>query len=570
MCTRNIFLVLLLLPSLLSASPESAARRLQAHLLIGDTKSAVIEAKHALHLYPSSPLIHGYLIKSLAAGGEDAEMMAAWDVFHAFFEKESMEQELLESMCWGILKKGKTASATSSQLISVIGSALTQDMRALPFILDGLRHTNAHIRLASVELAALYGDQPLKDELCRLFFEESSLEVRLKVIKALGKLKLENYLPHLMQIVASPKAGARETLAAIEAIVNMRECVEKEELEVLLKSPRSGLRTLGCEVIAHCELTEFSYLLEPLLADSQPAVQAAALKTWGVLKVPLNSRIRRLSCNSLDSVVGVTASWVWLINDCEEGKLAMLKWLKHDQPHVRALAASAVAAAGRYGTELAVQFLPQTKDPYVRVNLALALIGQRESCVEACEILENALMHNSERWMISEQGFFQTLEKSTLRHNPTIPNYPEVMNQTVRLEMLNLLAILDSPGALDSITAFLQQKKWGVTGLAAEMLLGEGDESAFELVRALLNDPNQELRLEAALILASWGKDPLALPTLLEEYPRSDRQTQVKILESLSRIGDRKALPFLIERLKEPSLMLRMIASSVLIQTLNH
>lgn len=568
---RNFFVFLFLCLSLtLHASPEALARRVQAHLLIGDPKNAAQEAKRALQHYPNEALLFEMGIKSFAACGNESEMVALWEAYHEQNRERSLEQDLLEEMCWGILKKGRQAPGLSSQLISIIGSALTRDMRALPFILEGMRHSNAHIRSVSVQLASLYGDHPLRDQLTHLFHRENVLEVRLQVIRAIGKLKLETLLSELVQIVADSKTGAQEKLAAIEAIVNMRECVDREELEVLVNSKRAGLRQLACEVIAHCELKQHADLLPTLFFDGQPDVRAAALKTYGILREPVTETIKRLALRSLDPTVGITAAWVWLINEPEGGERGILRWLEHDQAHVRAVAASAVAASGKYGTSLAKKVLPHTTDSYVKANLALALIGQREGCDQACQILEQFLQNSREKWMLSEKGIFHTLEKSTLAHNPAIPNYPEVVNQTVRLEILNLLAILSSPGAQEALKTFLKEQRWGVTGLAAETLLGEGDENAIELVRELLHDPDREVRSEAALVLATWARDPTALPTLLEVYHQGDRQLKIKILEALGRIGDKEAIPFLIQRLKEPSLLLRMIAASVLIQTLNH
>lgn len=567
---RKLFFLLALFPLTLFGSPEASARKMQAHLLVGDAHTAVKVAKEAIQNYPQEPLVYEWAIKSYAAAGADSEMVQLWEGFHVLYPKEALGQDLLESMCWGILNKGIEASGLNTQLICLVAAALTQDMRATPFILRGLRHTNAQIRMISVELSSYYGDYPLREEISRLFQQESVLDVRLKVIEAIGKLKLEAFLPDLIRIVADPKTSAKEKLAAIEASVEMRECIGKEELKVLATSPRAGLRELACEVISSCDLKEESDLLLPLICDPKPEVASSAIKSWGLLRKPATVEIKRLAHEALDPTVGITAAWVWLIDDPAQGAQAMMKWLEHPQPHVRATAASAVAAAGTYGIELSKKMLLQTSDVYVQINLAIALARQREECDKVCAILERALQESSDKWMLSENGLFDTIEKSTLNHNPMIPNYPEVVNQTVRLEMLNLLAILESSKALESIKAFLKEKTWKVTGLAAETLLGEGDETAISLVRELLKDSDQEVRLEAALVLASWARDYSATDTLLEVYPKADRQLQLKILESLGRIGDKKCIPFLLERLKEPSLMLRMVAASILIQTLNH
>ncbi len=70
------------------------------------------------------------------------------------------------------------------------------------------------------------------------------------------------------------------------------------------------------------------------------------------------------------------------------------------------------------------------------------------------------------------------------------------MDQKVRLEILNLMAIMEYPGALDALKVFLKKGVWKLTGLAAEVLLEEGDQAAIDLVKELLKDPDDEVRLK--------------------------------------------------------------------------
>ncbi len=563
------FLLLFILPISALASPESTCRRIEAHLLVGDTGQAVAEADAALALYPEEPRVFQWALKSLAAAGKEGEMVQLWETFHEHFPEKAMEQETLEQICWGMLRKGLHAPGVASQLISIIGSALTQDMYAVSFLLEGLRHSNAHIRSVAVQLASFYGDHPLRDEVVRLFHHEQEMEVRLEVMKAVSKLRMEDLMPALMERVCDPKTAAQEKKIAIQALVNLRETASHEELEILVNSRRAALRELACEVIAHCEMRTEVPFLHRLVHDTHPDVQAAALKGLGLLRVKPTQWVKHMAQHARNPNVGITAGWVWILAEPEEGEKAFSRWLNHKSSDVRALAASALGAAGPYGSDLARAYLNRTDDAYMQANLALALIGQREACMEACAVLDRFLHTHQEKWMRIEEGPFHTLQKSTLTHKPAIPNYPEVVNQTVRLELLNVLAILEYPGAEEAIRTFLKQRQWGVTGLAAETLLGEGDETAIEHVRALLDDPDPQIRAEAALVLATWGRDPTALPTLLAVYPQGDRSLQIKILEALGRVRNRDAIPFLIERLKDPSLMLRMIAASILLQTLN-
>ncbi len=534
---------------------------------------AVAEARRAVESYPDRPQSYEMLIKALSGTGDYAEMMRVWGQFHALFPDKATASQVLEEMCWGVMRQGKQAHTLSARLISIIAAALTQDAYAIEFLKMGLRDSNTHIRSISVQLSALFRDKPLADEIERLFYEERRPEVRIEVMKAIGALRMQHLYEPLLLVIEDKKVTSEERVAAIQAILQVSESVDREKLEVLAADKKAGLRLLACEAIAKFALKEQSDILFRLIYDTNPQVAAAALRAIGLLQVDTFSGravadyVRPLT-NALDPYVGVCASWVLLLHQRREAEVAFARWIFHEKEEVRAFAASAIAASGVHGIHAALSFLEKTTDPYVQANLALALVGQRVNCTQACEILDHLLKEHKERWMLDE-GIFSPLMRSRLSHKPGIPNYPEVVNQSVRLEMINMLAILDYPGAHDAIKEFLKERRYGVTGLAAETLLGEGDETAIELVKEILDDPDKEIRLDAALVLATWGRDPSALPVLLEVYPQADRMLKIKILESLGRIGDKEAIPFLIERLKEPSQNLRMIAASVLIQTLN-
>ena len=101
-------------------------------------------------------------------------------------------------------------------------------------------------------------------------------------------------------------------------------------------------------------------------------------------------------------------------------------------------------------------------------------------------------------------------------------------------------------------------------------LIEEGDEEALSMVRELLNDPEQKIRVQAAFILALLGSDPEAVKVLQEAYPNVEREMKVQILEALAHIGAPESIPFLMNILKEPFQVLRVVAASALIQCLNH
>ena len=564
------FFCIVFLHAVSFASFESSCNSINSHLFIGDFSQASKESHKLLENYPNEQESYILAMKSFGSQGDIDEMFLVWNKFYKNFPEKAGEQDILENICWRVLHKGIKGAGASTQLISIIGAALAQDVYAVPFLLDGLRHTNAKIRSVSVQLSSYYGDQVLQDFITEMFAKEKVLEVRLEVIKAIAKLHMNFFLPKLLDRLSNFKITTQERLAISEAIVNLSDKLSHNELLNLSMSSRSELRELSCEIITRCNLNDEGEILYRLIHDTNPSVQMAAIKGIGMLRMEPGEDIKQLSQHARNPYVGIAAGWVWLLSEPDCGEKALGRWLNHNDHTVRNMAAAAVASSGNYGVELAKVYLNKMQNGYEVANLALFLISQRENCIECCSALDRFLCEHKEKFMFDDKSLFPILKESTVVHTPAIPNLPEVVNQSVRLEVLNLLAMLDYPRAHEVIKSFLRSNEWGITGLAAMTLLGEGDEKAIDQVRMLLKDGDPNVRLEAALVLASWGKDQSALPCLTDVYERSDRRMKIKILEALGRIGKREIVPFLFNKLQlEQSLVMRLIISSVVLQILN-
>jgi len=478
-------------------------RRIHHHLVIGDDTAAVMEAERLFTIERPSPATYSLLIKSLTAAQEEARVLEVWTSFARDFPEDAYKREVLEDMCWGILMKGRRAGGLTTQLISLLGSALTQQTKAVSILKEAMQSSNAHLRSIAVALGAHYGDQSLKDEVTRLFYKETVWDVRKEVLNAISQLHLTTLVPVLQKKLSDPKLGGEEKAAIAQTLVDLRDRVERKELQILLSSRQSSLRQLGVEYIATFSMTDCADLLMPVLSDSQPDVKLAALRAVGLLRLPITPEIEKAASHRICEI-SVMAGWVLLLSGDEKGEKVLEKWLTAEEEKPRVLAAGAIASSGKYGVTLAQKMLNCSPDPFVRVNLAVALIRQRVDCERAAVEVAAFLQTVKEKCMWKE-GAFLFLEKSTVCHNPMIPNCPEVMDQKARLDLVNLLSILEFPGAIESLKSFLKERRWKITGVAAEVLLEEGDESALDLVRTLLDDPDREVRRDAALVLASWG-----------------------------------------------------------------
>lgn len=571
---RTFLLSLIVLNQGLHASEEGQlAKRVHAHILIQDYQSAVEEAREGLKKHPRSVQLLESYIAALAKAGNTKDMMRAWDYYTHLVEDPYSKREVMEVMGWSVIEKGSKSTSPLVRIVAVLGAYFGQDARGVAILQRSLRDYNAIVREVSVQVSSRMRDERLRQEMFKLFNTEQTWAVRVNVIRAMGLMKIKESKKPLMELVENNATNPELKVAAIQALTQLRENITRKELIGLAASSRAGLRQLACEAAhvfdCHGEVDQMVMLLK----DSHWEVRAAALRTLGHLKVneylgvPITEIIAPLAKDPND-LVAITAVWVLCLHDPAMGQEAMEPWLSNSSQDVRILASSALKAAGKYGFPLTIKVFQNTNDPYVCMNLALAMVSQRQHVEEACKALNLGLKNRKERWMWCEVNNFKGIAPSSVKRNPAVPHLPEATDQLVRLEILNTLAIMHDPDAEDAVRNFLSERNWGISGAASALLLTEGDDASIDLVEGLLDDPNPKVRIQAALILAMWGGGGKALTILQEAYPDADREMKERILEGLGQVGTKESIPFLINTLKEQHPTLRIIAAAALLKVL--
>jgi len=567
---------LVLFASCVQASEEEGVRRVQAHLLIEDLSSALHEAEQLANQYPESLVAGKTLVRAFAANGLEDSALNLWNRLTMNNPNLLYDRELLEDLAWGVLKKGLNSTQYGVRLASLIGSYLTHDVKAVSILQRMMRDSNAVIRSVAVQMAASYRDAPLKDEIERLMNDERVWMVRLEVIKAAGQLKMKEMAGKLKALVQSDKTTYEERHLAIAALLEMYDSITMQEWNVLATSNRAGLRHLACSIAVHFRLEEAKEEILRLTQDPHPSVRIQALNAFGIfyrekIDMSRSKEIVTAAMKDSDPSVAITACWAMLLIDPESGSPAMSQWLVDSLPENRRLAAAALSATGERGWKLSKKMLKESTDPYVKANIALGLIGQREEVSDCCDLIYDFLENEKRMWMWDTRpnSLFRILAPSQVRHVDQIPNYPEAIDQMTRLNLVSLLALVEDKRALPAIKTFLLRKSWGITGVAAATLLQEGDETALEVVRKLLNDPDANIRLQACLVLAMLGRDDTVLRDLQGAYAGADHEKKLHILEALGRVGNANSYSFLTGVLREPFPILRVAAAAALIQSVN-
>ncbi len=574
---RNCLLILYLVSiSYLAAQNQDVdqiIRRIHAHFAIGDFASARLEAEDNLTLFPNSEALLAAYIRTLARTEDEKKMIKVWNQYAANFPENALNRDLIEEMAWGVLLKASKSPSLVIRQMTLLAALLSDDAKGVNILYRGMQDTNYAIRAVAVSLSGQLHDTKLIRQIKQLFKEETNWSVRQKIIEAIGSMQILEMRPHLEAIVASDYSLAEEKALAIKSLVELLDNIESNEVQRLVKSNRSGLRLLACKAIAHFQSLQDLDLLILLANDTQADVRIAALQSIGQLKPqqqsPIILNLARKGCLDQNYRVSITSAWLLTLYAPNEGMSQLAKHIKNEKREQRLFAVSALKATGHYGAPLILELYNTHPDPYVRLNLALGLAGQRLAISGVSHVLEEVL-RNEDKWCKQEVGLFNAIVARHINKEGDLDAKPEMEDQLLRLEILNKLAILKSPYAQESIRRFLVERSWGITGSAVTLLLTEGDEFSINLVEGLLNDSQPKVRLQAALVLSLWSREETPIKVLEQSFFEADKEQKCRILEGLGRIGSMKSVPFLIKRMDEPSQTLRLIAAMALIQCLNN
>ncbi len=551
------------------------ASKVVSFLLVKDYEGAKNSCELAIKIFPESTRLKSLYIRTLSEGGECEKALEV-------FKRECLGNELgknfdlLESLSWGILSQREKDSEMGI-LASLIGAYLTQDARAVQLIRDGMQSSNAYIRGVAIQLACYYNDSILQKEILRLLQEERNWFVRKEVIAAVGKMRLKEAAIDLKEMVASRAISHEEKQAAIQSLVMLHDDLSKEELVSLLQSKRAGFRELAVVLVDHFEKKPLIGLLLPLLSDSSPSVRTRMLAMLGSINFDVSvfssikEKLKELS-RDLNPEVAIMSDWVLLKVDTEYAKEELVKWILSKNLNASRFAASVLGAGGTFTAPILESCFNQALDKYAKANLAYKMLEQGIQPQIAGTFLRSFLVDRSEKIMLSEGIYpcFTQILPSKVRHMPNVQRYPEMVDQLSRLKILNALAIAGISDLKEIAKSYLQGQVWGVVGSAAVFFIEEGEMASVDIVRELLDDEDQTVRVQAALALAFYGGEKRTAKVLEEAFWKVDWDKKISILEAVGHVGSRESIPFLLSVLEEPFTLPRTIAASSIIQCLYH
>ncbi|GAB4188470.1 MAG: hypothetical protein Tsb0015_08530 [Simkaniaceae bacterium] len=552
--------------------------RIHSLFIIKDPHLALKECEEGLRLNPGSLEIRKNYVRALAETGNEFQAIKEWKELSPLILNPKEKESIHETLAWGVLLQGKNSSQTVMKNFSLLGAFFTQDAKAVDMILTAMRGSNAMHRALAVRLAGQYGDSVLKEEVIYLLKQEKIHFVRIEVIKAVGALKIKEAGEYLKSLLYDKKASAEEKVFAIQSLAALYDQMESREILELLKNKRAGFRMLGAEVIARMHLKEYlPLLIKKLEAEPIADARMSYLNVIGLLGpqqlAEEECKVIALLCADPHPYVAITAAWVAMQAKLDIGYKVLKEKIQSEDPKIRRFASAVIAFTGKKGLPLILESLEISEDPYVQANLCYSLILLREQADRACRRLFQFLEETDKTLIMLDRQhnpLFGILSPSEVNYVPHIPNLPALVDGMTRLSLINALAMIDPGKATEAAKYFLGKSLWGLTATAAVMLLEEGEMQSLEVIKKLLQEKDEKVRLQAALALAFIGGDESAVKILENSYYHVGREIKLHILEAVGRIGCKDSIPFLLRILEEPFQSLRIAAASALIQSIYH
>ncbi|MDX8430463.1 MAG: hypothetical protein SNF33_01460 [Candidatus Algichlamydia australiensis] len=562
--------------SILLPTEEELAHKIEDHFILEDYARAEELLKWGYAHYSDSLILKKLELKQLSRTGRQREALEIWKKMPLLPDKE--RRHLLEELAWGTLVKGEDSQQFPSRYFALLGAFFTRDARATFYLQRALRSSNAALRSIAVQMVADYRDPVLIDEIIEMIESERNQNVRYALMQTVGRLKIYSVSQKLEQLLDGAREDLRMRGFITEALVHLYEDLSQERLYALLNSPRTAMRYLGARLIAYLDRSEEIPKLIDLLDDPSIDIRVIALCSLGEFSnktLQDQKQLRdKLLLFSVDTNphLALTASWLLLRTDPVAAQAPLHKLLYESHQKIRLLATSAITIAGEAGLPLLREALYNSPDEYVRLNSANGLLSLREETKTAKDEISHFLHKQTDQIMIDRYShpIFSPIAPSLVRHSVQVARRPEMVDHQTRLSLISLLAIVNDPRAESLIKEFLLSQNLNIGMTATVTLMKEGSNEGLELIRNFLHDSNPKLRLQAALALAFLWQDPAALSVLTSLYEKVPYETKLVILEAVAGIGGMAQIPFLLERLEEPFLVLRIAASSALIQALHH
>lgn len=399
-------------------------------------------------------------------------------------------------------------------------------------------------------------------------------EERLEAFSCLAQQDPEKALKIASTLFEDSNTPLAEKLALCEILSTLAYYKQAEKC-LNVASKLSNQETLLWLATSCPTLLPKDIIINGLKSSSVPCTLAALefFGLWGINETDIDtiSTILREQLRSTNIFLRAKSAWVALchIPELKEEAQSALKALSFSGDKEAALVSGVVSRSGKAGCIPALDLCRDPNvHPLVRLNASLQLIRYRTQLERAPFDMLTTLRTISRPLEWNEQSPGKAVLFAQNDQDDISRQMSQYKDASVRCSLLGLALNTSTSPDIEQLSykmaeEVLKKKAWGPLLEGGTELFFQVGPKSLNLARRLSGSLHEEVRIQAAGILAAMHCEKEALEILKQEAPIASFDGKMAILALLPQFSMEDAVPFLTTAMKDTSSLLRTRAAGV-------
>lgn len=518
-------------------------------LYLNDVKEAFNMSKKALILFPRDPILSKQHIECLAKNGQIMDAIELLRTTHILQKKDHTYHELISMICKSILAQSFPISTIENYINhSIIDH---QDNDSVKKVCRGLLSDNLYIKLQSIKLAQQFPDYCVKKLLLKIFATEDRFFLIEAFLDTFVNLELEEAVPFILKKINNNAYTTEQKMSFIRGLAYLN---FEEEAKKSLQHEDEGYR--DCFLLSLLErkicVPKISSIT-PFLKSSNVCVQFHALaliaQYYSGTTLPLN--------DSDHPYLQMVVVWQRALQGDLEAAEKLFSYSMHQFSEIRYFSAHLLSKIDKKLIKKYGEKLLNSADPLLKVIGAKTLIENQCSSDTCYQVIHQFLLTNTTP--IQREGLFHPIF-SHMSTSKTSNFYGEIEDLTIRWSLYLLLGDYKNKDKGEILKRFIAMYKSEHAKLFIfSHMLDDPEVSINKGPYEVLHRAHQELVI---------GNEKKAFKLLSSGYPIMKAFEKNLVIQIMSYIRLPEAIEFLLERLEDPFISIKVHAASSLIKSL--
>jgi HEAT repeat protein len=478
----------------------------------------------------------------------------------------------LEVVALSLLKVHFNAFQEPIKLAALTCLSMDSDARILDLILEAFQSPSIRVKALALRNLSNFPDEKVKTLLLESFKLGAHCGLNQTIAQLFGLWQDQRIIPLLVEKLHEDTLSLDEKINYILVIKDLVQDIPLEKVQSFAQSCSASERLLATYLISSTQTPLDMCTLSKLLQDHHLWVKQSALmsviKTKGVSKEIQEVIERWKDEKSFELVKGYY--YFGLVNHDEKVIQEFIELFKKAPLSLQKSLASIIYAAGGGHESVIKELLELTSSPHIRLQWGLYLLSgdeYKEGVAIVLEALER--VKDQKIYVITDPVLpFFTIDDESNSAYCLSAGQRRSMDQHMRLKIFHLLAMKKMPEAKQVLKNCLKTDLFDVS---LEAMIHFWENFGYEdsqYLKSILQDPDPQLRLKAALVLSYLDFDKQVRGYLMDCFAKQSYQIQIQILFALSKYHEEDVIQFYVKNLKSNYPLLQAVTAGCLFSVL--